>query len=75
MSFQIISSVSNTVSTTLSVVDDVVDGLGSTARIFKNAMAEAEEESRLEAFIETKKRLKESGLSAEEIEEFKQLAA
>ena len=75
MSIQIISSVSNTVSTTLSVVDDVVDGLGSTARIFKSAMASAERESMLEAFVEEKKLLANSGLTPEEITEFKLLTA
>jgi hypothetical protein len=75
MSIQIISSVSNTVSTTLSVVDDTVDGIGSAARIFKSAMAAAEQESLLEAFVEQKKLLASSGLTEEEITEFKQLTA
>jgi hypothetical protein len=75
MSIQIISSVSNTVSTTLSVVDDTVDGIGSAARIFKSAMAAAEQESLLEAFVEQKKLLANSGLTEEEITEFKQLTA
>ena len=57
MSIQIISSVSNTVSTTLSVVDDTVDGINRAARIFKSAMAAAEQESLLEAFVEEKKPL------------------
>jgi hypothetical protein len=75
MAFQIISSASNTVSTTLSVVDDAVDGIGSAARIFKSAMAAAEQESLLEAFVEQKKLLANSGLTEEEITEFKQLTA
>ena len=75
MSFQVISSVYNTVSTTLSVVDDTVDGIGSAARIFKSAMAAAEQESLLEAFVEEKKLLANSGLTEEEITEFKQLTA
>jgi hypothetical protein len=75
MSIQIISSVSNTVSTTLSVVDDTVDGIGSAARIFKSTMAAAEQESLLEAFVEQKKLLANSGLTEEEITEFKQLTA
>ncbi len=75
MAFQIISSASNTVSTTLSVVDDTVDGIGSAARIFKSAMAAAEQESLLEAFVEQKKLLANSGLTEEEITEFKQLTA
>ena len=75
MAFQVISSVSNTVSTTLSVVDDTVDGIGSAARIFKSAMAAAEQESLLEAFVEQKKLLANSGLTEEEITEFKQLIA
>ena len=75
MSIQIVSSVSNTVSTTLSVVDDTVDGIGSAARIFKSAMAAAEQESLLEAFVEQKKLLANSGLTEEEITEFKQLIA
>jgi hypothetical protein len=65
MSIQIISSVSNTVSTTLSVVDDTVDGIGSTARIFKSAMQAAEQESLLKAFLEEKKLLANSGLTIE----------
>ena len=75
MAFQVISSVSNTVSTTLSVVDDTVDGIGSAARIFKSAMAAAEQKSLLEAFVEEKKLLANSGLTEEEITEFKQLTA
>ena len=75
MAFQVISSVSNTVSTTLSVVDDTVDGIGSAARIFKSAMQAAEQESLLEAFVEQKKLLASSGLTEEEITEFKQLTA
>jgi hypothetical protein len=73
MSFQIITSASNTVSTALGVVDDAVDGIGSAARIFKAAMAQAEAESILEGFIEQKKLLASSGLTEEEITEFKQL--
>ena len=73
MSIQIISSVSNTVSTTLSVVDDTADDIVSAARIFKSAMAAAEQESLLEAFLEEKKLLANSGLTEEEITEFKQL--
>jgi hypothetical protein len=75
MSIQIISSVSNTVSTTLSVVDDTVDGIGNAARIFKSAMQAAEQESLLKAFVEEKKLLANSGLTEEEIIEFKQLTA
>jgi hypothetical protein len=75
MSFQIINSASNTISTTLSVVDDTVDGIGSAARIFKSAMAAAEQESLLEAFVEQKKLLANSGLTEEELTEFKQLTA
>ena len=75
MAFQVISSVSNTVSTTLNVVDDTVDGIGSAARIFKSAMAAAEQEALLEAFVEEKKLLANSGLTEEEITEFKQLIA
>ena len=75
MSIKVISSASNTISTTLSVVDSTVNGLGSAARIFESAMASAEEEARLEAFVESKKNLAASGLSAEEIAEFKQLIA
>ena len=75
MSFQIINSASNTISTTLSVVDDTVDGIGSAARIFKSAMQAAEQESLLEAFVEQKKLLANSGLTEEEITEFKQLIA
>ena len=75
MSIQIIISVSNTVSTTLSAVDDKVDGIGSAARIFKSAMAAAEQESLLEAFVEEKKLLANSGLTEEEITELKQLTA
>ena len=51
MYIQIISSVSNTVSTTLSVVDDTVDGIGSAESVFKSAMQAAEQESLLEAFV------------------------
>jgi hypothetical protein len=75
MAFQVISSVSNTVSTTLNVVDDTVDGIGSAARIFKSAMAAAEQESLLEAYVEEKKLLANSGLTEEEITKFKQLTA
>ena len=48
---------------------------GSAARIFKSAMAAAEQESLLEAFVEQKKLLANSGLTEEEITEFKQLTA
>ena len=54
MSIQIISSVSNTVSTTLSAVNDTVDGIGSAAGIFKSVMAAADQKSLLEAFVEEK---------------------
>ena len=71
MSIQIISSVS----TTLSVVDDTVDGISNAARIFKSAMQAAEQESLLKAFVEEKKLLANSALTEEEITEFKQLTA
>jgi len=73
MGFQIITSASNTISTTLGVVDSTVNGLGSAARIFEGAMAGAEKEAALESFIEAKKQLKASGLSPEEQAEFLQL--
>lgn len=73
MSFKVVTSLSNTISTTLGVVDDTVDGVGSAARIFKTAMKAAEDESTLESFIEQKKLLKDSGLTEEEKEEYKAL--
>lgn len=75
MSIKVISSVSNTVTTALSVVDSTVNGIGSAARIFESAMAQAEEEARLESFVETKKLIAASGLTPEEITEFKQLTS
>ena len=75
MSIQIISSVSNTVSKSLGVIDNTVDGISSAAIIFKTAMQAAEHEALLETFIEQKKLLAASGLSEEEITEFKQLTA
>ncbi len=73
MSMKLVSSVSNTISTTLGVVDSTVNGVGSAARIFETAMAAAEEEAALESFVESKKLLKDSGLSKEELLEFKAL--
>jgi Sec-independent protein translocase protein TatA len=73
MSIKVISSASNTISTALGVVDSATNGIGSAMRIFEDAMATAELESKLESFIEQKKQLKDSGLTAEEQAEFKLL--
>jgi Sec-independent protein translocase protein TatA len=75
MSIKVVTSISKTVSTTLGVVDDAVDGIGSAARIFKTAMASAEQESILEAFVEQKKLLADSGLTEEEKKEYLKLIA
>ncbi|MBL4664465.1 MAG: hypothetical protein JKY23_00660 [Nitrospinaceae bacterium] len=75
MSIQVIGSISNTVSKSLGVIDNTVDGISSAATIFKTTMQAAEHEALLETFIEQKKLLAASGLSEEEITEFKQLTA
>jgi hypothetical protein len=70
MAIQVIKSASNSVTTALNVIDSTVNGLGSAARIFEDAMATAERESKLESFIEQKQQLKDSGLTPEEQAEF-----
>jgi hypothetical protein len=75
MSIHVIGSISNTVSKSLGVIDNTVDGISSAATIFKTSMQAAEHEALLETFIEQKKLLAASGLSEEEITEFKLLTA
>jgi hypothetical protein len=67
MSFQIISSASNTVTKSLGAVDNVVDGVSLATEIFKDAMVTARLEQQIESMVEANKLIADSGLPEEQI--------
>ncbi len=67
MSFQIISSASNTVTKTLGAVDNIVDGVSLATEMFKDSMETARLEQQIESMVESNKLLAESGLPEEQI--------
>jgi hypothetical protein len=67
MSFQIISSASNTVTKTLGAVDNVVDGVSLATEIFKDSMVTARLEQQIESMVEANKLIADSGLPEEQI--------
>ena len=74
MSFQIITSASNTVTKSLGAVDNVVDGVSLATEMFKNAMEVAHREQLIESYVETNKLIDEAkGLTEEQITSLKLL--
>ena len=51
MSFQIISSASNTVTKTLGAVDNIVDGVSLATEMFKDSMVTARLEQQIESML------------------------
>jgi len=67
MSFQIITSASNTVTKSLGAVDNIVDGVSLATEIFKDAMVTARLEQQIESMVEANKLIADSGLPEEQI--------
>jgi hypothetical protein len=67
MSFQVISSASNTVTKSLGAVDNVVDGVSLATEMFKDAMETARLEQQIESMVEANKLIANSGLPEEQI--------
>jgi hypothetical protein len=67
MSFQIVTSASNTVTKSLGAVDNVVDGVSLATEMFKDAMETARLEQQIESMVESNKLIAESGLPEEQI--------
>ena len=67
MSFQVISSASNTVTKTLGAVDNIVDGVSLATEMFKDAMETARLEQQIESMVEANKLIANSGLPEEQI--------
>ena len=67
MSFQVISSASNTVTKTLGAVDNIVDGVSLATEMFKDAMETARLEQQIESMVEANKSIADSGLPEEQI--------
>ena len=67
MSFQVISSASNTVTKTLGAVDNIVDGVSLATEIFRDAMVTARLEQQIESMVEANKLIADSGLPEEQI--------
>ena len=67
MSFQIITSASNTVTKSLGAVDNIVDGVNLATEIFKDAMVTARLEQQIESMVEANKLIADSGLPEEQI--------
>lgn len=67
MSFQVISSASNTVTKTLGAVDNIVDGVSLATEMFKDSMETARLEQQIESMVEANKLIAESGLPEEQI--------
>ena len=67
MSFQIITSASNTVTKSLGAVDNLVDGVSLASEMFKDAMETAHLEQKIESMVEANKLIAESGLPEEQI--------
>ena len=67
MSFQVISSASNTVTKTLGAVDNIVDGVSLATEMFKDSMETARLEPQIESMVEANKLIADSGLPEEQI--------
>ena len=67
MSFQIITSASNTVTKSLGAVDNIVDGVSLATEMFKDAMETAYLEQKIESLVEANKLIADSGLPEEQI--------
>ena len=67
MSFQVISSASNTVTKSLGAVDNVVDGVSLATEMFKDAMETARLEQQIESMVEANKLIANSGPPEEQI--------
>ncbi len=67
MSFQVISSASNTVTKSLGAADNLVDGVSLAAEMFKDAMQTAHLEQKIESMVEANKLIADSGLPEEQI--------
>ena len=67
MSFQVISSASNTVTKSLGAIDNVVDGVSLATEMFKDAMVTARLEQKIESLVEANKLIADSGLPEEQI--------
>jgi hypothetical protein len=67
MSFQVISSASNTVTKTLGAVDNIVDGVSLATEMFKDSMETARLEQQIESMVEANKLIADSGLPEEQI--------
>ena len=67
MSFQVISSASNTVTKTLGAVDNIVDGVSLATEMFKDSMVTARLEQQIESMVEANKLIANSGLPEEQI--------
>ena len=66
MSFQVISSASNTVTKTLGAVDNIVDGVSLATEMFKDSMETARLEQQIESMVEANKLIADSGLPEEQ---------
>jgi hypothetical protein len=67
MSFQVISSASNTVTKTLGAVDNIVDGVSLATEMFKDSMETARLEQQIESMVEANKLIADSGLPEDQI--------
>ena len=67
MSFQVISSASNTVTKSLGAVDNIVDGVSLATGMFKDSMETARLEQQIESMVEANKLIADSGLPEEQI--------
>ena len=67
MSFQIVTSASNTVTKTLGAVDNIVDGVSLATEMFKDSMETARLEQQIESMVEANKLIADSGLPEEQI--------
>ena len=66
MSFQVISSASNTVTKSLGAIDNVVDGVSLATEMFKDAMVTARLEQKIESLVEANKLIAEASTLTEE---------
>jgi hypothetical protein len=69
MSFQIITSASNTVTKSLGAVDNVVDGVSLGTEMFKDAMMQARFEQKVEMFTEANTLVKDTSLTEAQIKQ------
>mgnify|MGYP006448806317 CR=1 FL=1 len=69
MSFQIVTSASNTVTKSLGAVDNVVDGVSLGTEMFKDAMMQARFEQKVEMFTEANTLVKDTSLTEAQIKQ------